>query len=35
MFFGITEDADGGIWLGSLNGVGRYDGKDFDWFRAE
>ncbi|WP_187271008.1 ligand-binding sensor domain-containing protein [Neolewinella aurantiaca] len=33
MFFGITEDKDGGIWLGSLNGVGRYDGEEFDWFR--
>lgn len=35
MFFGITEDSDGAIWLGSLNGVGRYDGEEFDWFRAK
>jgi len=34
MFFGLTEDADGNIWVGSLNGVGRYDGEFFDWFRA-
>ena len=33
MFFGILEDKDGGIWLGTLNGVGRYDGEVFDWFR--
>lgn len=33
MFFGILEDKDGGIWLGSLNGVGRYDGETFDWFQ--
>lgn len=35
MFFGITEDTDGNIWVGSLNGVGRFDGEQFDWFRAE
>jgi len=35
MLFGITEDTDGNIWVGSLNGVGRYDGEAFDWFRAE
>lgn len=33
MFFGILEDKDGDIWLGSLNGVGRYDGETFDWFQ--
>ncbi len=33
MFFGILEDKDGGIWLGSLKGVGRYDGETFDWFQ--
>ena len=33
MFFGILEDEDGGIWLGTLNGVGRYDGEAWDWFR--
>ena len=32
MFFGIVEDANGGIWLGSLEGVGRYDGKSFNTF---
>ncbi len=35
MFFGITEDSEGGIWVGSLRGVGRYDGTAFDWFREE
>lgn len=35
MFFGISEDTDGNIWVGSLNGVGRYDGEAFDWFREE
>lgn len=34
MFFGIFEDSKGGIWLGSLNGVGRYDGERFDWFQG-
>lgn len=34
MFFGITEDTNGGIWLGSLQGVGRYDGKSWDLFEA-
>lgn len=34
MFFGILEDRKGGIWLGSLNGVGRYDGDGVDWFRG-
>ena len=33
MFFGITEDKDGGIWFGSLNGVCRYDGKSFNYFK--
>jgi ligand-binding sensor domain-containing protein len=33
MFFGILEDKDGRIWLGSLNGVGRYDGETFAWFQ--
>ncbi len=32
MFFGIAEDTDGGIWLGSLSGVCRYDGVGFDCF---
>jgi ligand-binding sensor domain-containing protein len=33
MLFGITEDTDGNIWFGNLNGVGRYDGKTFEYFR--
>lgn len=33
MFFGIVEDQEGGIWLGSLNGVCRYDGQSFNWFK--
>ena len=32
MFFGIVEDAKGGIWLGSLQGVSRYDGTSFNNF---
>lgn len=32
MFFGIVEDVKGGIWLGSLEGVSRYDGKSFNNF---
>lgn len=35
MFFGITEDGDGNIWVGSLRGVGCYNGESFDWFREE
>jgi ligand-binding sensor domain-containing protein len=27
MIFGITEDITGNIWFGTMNGVGRYDGK--------
>ena len=33
MFFGILEDKEGGIWFGTLNGVCRYDGKSFNYFR--
>ncbi|MDX1408729.1 MAG: two-component regulator propeller domain-containing protein, partial [Saprospiraceae bacterium] len=33
MFFGILEDREGNIWLGTLNGVGRYNGQTFEWFR--
>jgi len=32
MFFGIHEDRTGGIWFGSLNGICRYDGQDFNHF---
>jgi len=32
MFFGITEDQKGNIWLGHLRGVYRYDGLLFDSF---
>lgn len=35
MFFGIIEDSEGHIWFGSLEGVGRYDGKFFNYFRAK
>jgi ligand-binding sensor domain-containing protein len=35
MSFGITEDEDGNIWLGTLAGVCRYDGEGFEWFREE
>ena len=30
--FGITEDRDGNIWFGTVNGVQRYDGKSFTNF---
>lgn len=33
MFFGISEDKEGGIWVGTLQGVFRYDGKSFNYFR--
>ncbi len=33
MFFGIMEDKEGNIWFGSLNGVCRYDGKSFNYFK--
>ncbi len=35
MLFGIQEDANGGIWFGTLNGVCRYDGTSFDCFQGE
>ncbi|MFT5167938.1 MAG: ligand-binding sensor domain-containing protein [Saprospiraceae bacterium] len=44
MFFGILEDKEGGIWLGTLNGVCRYDGrlpdgveqgKSFNYFKEK
>lgn len=34
MFFGILEDADGNIWTGTLNGVCRYDGRTFSYFKG-
>ncbi len=33
MLFGIVEDTDGDIWFGNVRGVGRYDGKDFEYFK--
>lgn len=35
MFFGIEEDKEGGIWLGHLRGVYRYDGQTFDNFQKK
>ena len=32
MFFGIEEDDDGNIWVGSLRGVHRYDGEKMIFF---
>jgi len=34
MFFGISEDRDGNIWVGTLEGVFRYDGKSINYFKA-
>ena len=33
MFFGIFEDAEGGIWAGTISGVYRYDGKNQTQFK--
>lgn len=33
MFFGIMEDRDGHIWLGTHHGACRYDGESIDCFR--
>jgi len=33
MFFGILEDNMGNIWFGTLNGVCRYDGSSFNYFK--
>ncbi len=33
MFFGITEDAQGNIWVGTLDGVYRYDDTSFEDFK--
>ncbi|MCB0588537.1 MAG: hypothetical protein KDD06_24810 [Phaeodactylibacter sp.] len=35
MLFGILEDTNGNIWFGALNGVCRYDGKSFNYFKDE
>lgn len=33
MFFGIEEDKKGDLWVGTLEGVFRYDGETFDHFK--
>ena len=33
MFFGISDDSDGNIWSGTLDGIYRYDGNTFDDFK--
>lgn len=33
MFFRILEDKEGNIWVGTLEGVFRYDGKSFNHFK--
>lgn len=35
MLFGILEDNSGNIWFGTLQGVCRYDGNTFDYFRTK
>ena len=35
MFFGIMVDTSNNIWLGSLNGVYRYDGSFFEDFKGD
>ena len=32
MFFGMTEDKEGDMWFGHLNGICRYDGSAFEYF---
>jgi ligand-binding sensor domain-containing protein len=32
MLFGISEDEQGGIWFGTLKGVGHYNGISFNYF---
>jgi ligand-binding sensor domain-containing protein len=31
--FDVKADKAGNIWIATMKGVGRYDGKDFDYFR--
>lgn len=33
LIFGILEDTDGGIWFGRMNGICKYDGETFNYFR--
>ena len=33
MLFGILEDNKGHIWFGKLDGIGRYDGTSFNYFK--
>jgi ligand-binding sensor domain-containing protein len=35
LYFGILEDFDGSIWVGSGSGVYRYDGKTFTAFKSK
>lgn len=35
MFFGIVEDDQSNIWIGTLEGAGRYDGQEFNFFREK
>jgi len=35
MFFGIVEDSHKNIWMGTLQGVYRYDGQMFTYFMSE
>ena len=35
MFFGILEDFDENIWIGNLDGVCRYDGISFEYFKKK
>ena len=34
MLFGILEDQNENIWFGHLEGIGRYNGTSFDYFKA-
>jgi len=33
MFFGVSEDKEGNIWVGTLDGVFRYDGRSITYFK--